>query len=285
MIGAGDPLVDRYLRVIGITRPPVGHEGLREIVRQHLARVPFENISKLRLFAREGKGRPITIPEFLDGIEREDLGGTCYSSNPFLAELLRALGYDAALYGADMSRPNVHTSIRVGLDGHAYHVDVGYAGPFAAPIPLDRVPYEIPFGGSMYVFDRTHDGYEMAIFADGVKRHGYRVHEPPRAAQFFHQTIVESFEHGRTFMRCLRITRFFEDGQAIELRNRKLLRLSANGRSERQIDSLDELQRVIAEEFLMPRCHVADAVAVLEQLNGREFFGEEGWLDSTEGPG
>ncbi|MGE5813590.1 MAG: arylamine N-acetyltransferase [Acidobacteriota bacterium] len=284
MIDVQDAVADRYLRVLGITYTPVSYDGLCEVVRQHLVRVPFENISKLRLFAREGAGRPITLPEFLDGIEREDLGGTCYSSNPFLAALLAALGYDAALLGADMSTPDVHTSIRVRLDGREYHVDVGYAGPFAVPIPLDRLPYRIPLGGCLYVFDRARGGHEMTIFAGGEKRHGYVVHQPPRAPSFFHQTIVGSFERGRTFMRCLRVTRFFDDGEAVELRNRKLLRLSREGSSEQQIDTLDELQRAVSDEFRMPRCRIEEAVATLEQLNGREFFGAERWLDSTEGP-
>src|SRR5579862_6628457 len=96
----------RYLRLLGCDTPPQGEDGLQEIVRRHVWRAPFENISKLLLFAREGKGRIITLAEFLDGIEHQDLGGTCYSSNPYLARLLRALGYDADLLGADMSTPN-----------------------------------------------------------------------------------------------------------------------------------------------------------------------------------
>ena len=119
----------RYLRLLGIRDFPVGLEGLRQLVRAHLVRVPFENVSKLLLFAREGAGRPITLAQFLDGIEHEDLGGTCYSSNPFLAELLAALGYECTLLGADMSAPDVHTSIRVRLDGHDYHVDAGPRPP------------------------------------------------------------------------------------------------------------------------------------------------------------
>src|SRR5574338_351407 len=111
-----DSVVDRFLVVLGIRQRPAGYGGLCEMVRQHLLRGPFENISKLLLFDKEGSGRPIEIGEFLEGIESADLGGTCYSSNPFLAELLRTLGYDAVLLGADMSQPDVHTSINVRLD-------------------------------------------------------------------------------------------------------------------------------------------------------------------------
>lgn len=270
----------RYLRLLGIEGLPSGADGLRALVHAHLLRVPFENVSKLLLIAREGAGRPIALDEFLDGIEHHDFGGTCYSSNPFLAELLAALAYDAALFGADMSRPNVHTSIRVRTDGREYHVDVGYAAPFREPIPLDALPYEIVAGRSRYVLARAGEGHQMTFFTDGVVRHGYSVHPPPRSASFFHPVILDSFVPGRTFMRCLRITRFFDNG-AVELRNRRLLRIQGMQVTERTIESMAELRRAVDEEFLMPRCRVEDAVAALERLNQRDFFGP-GWADSTD---
>lgn len=284
MLAACDALVDRYLRLLGIADSPTGVEGLRSLVRRHLVRVPFENVSKLLLYEREGAGRPVTLPEFLDGIEHQDLGGTCYSSNPFLAELLQALGYDAVLLAADMSEPDVHTSIRVRADGREYHVDVGYAAPFFGPIPLDDLPCELSYGRDTYVLDRVPAGYEMTFYSNGERRHGYVVHEPPRSTAFFHPTIVRSFEPARTFMRCLRITRFLDSGGAIELRNRRLLQTSGDTATERQIASLDELRQVVTRQFAMPRCPVDHAIAVLERVNRRQFFGPERWLDSTEQP-
>lgn len=171
-------LHERYLRVLGFDRRPEGIEGLRELVRRHLCRVPFEKVSKLLLVGGEGAGRMTTLSEFLDGIEHRDLGGACYTNNPFLAGLLRVLGYDANLVGADMSTPNVHTSIRVRVAGAAYHVDVGYAGPFRDPIALDRLPRQILHGPYRYVFDRCRGGeaLEMAVYRGADRMHGCAVH-------------------------------------------------------------------------------------------------------------
>ena len=144
----------RYLRLLGMGGLPSGLGGLRQLVRAHLCRVPFENVSKLLLHGRERAARLTTLAEFLDGIEFRDLGGTCYTSNPFFAGLLRALGYDADLLGAAMSRPDVHTSIRVRLDAVGYHVDVGYGAPFREPLRLDRLPCEVAEGSYRYVLDR-----------------------------------------------------------------------------------------------------------------------------------
>jgi arylamine N-acetyltransferase len=193
------PLPDiyqRYLRILGFDDVPSGVDGLLAIVRAHLLRVPFENVSKLLLFAGEGRGRFFTLPEFLDGIEHEDLGGTCYGANPFLGELLRALGYDADLHGANMPpRMNVHTSLRVRIGSRAYHVDVGYGGPFREPIALDRLPFEMLEGENRYVFDREPqgEGYEMAVFSGAERVHGYIVHGPPRSLEFFAPAVQNSF--------------------------------------------------------------------------------------------
>ena len=267
-------MMSRYLRLLGLDRPPAGPQGLEKLVRRHLCRVPFENLTKLLLYGREGAGRVTRMEEFLDGIESQDLGGTCYTSNPFLAWLLRALGYDADLLGADMSVPNIHTAIRVRIGRVEYHVDVGYAAPFRQPMRLDRLPYRIAHGQYEYVLDRHPRGYEVTVLAGAERAHGYVVHGPPRAPEFFNETILDSFGRGRTFMSYLRITRFFDD-HAIELKNRTVTTFRGGESSQRTVESLAELESAVATDFAMPRCPVRQAVEVLEQVTGTPFFASE----------
>ena len=40
-------LFSRYLALLGVPRREPGLDALREIVRVHLTRIPFENVSKL----------------------------------------------------------------------------------------------------------------------------------------------------------------------------------------------------------------------------------------------
>jgi len=257
----------RYLRLLGIEGTPSGLAGLREIVGKHLYRVPFENVSKLLLFGREGTGRVTTISEFLDGIEHYDLGGTCYTNNPYFAELLRDLGYDADLFGADMSKPNVHTVIRVRIGGVAWHVDVGFAAPFRQPIRLDQLPCEIAHGNDRYVLD----GDEVSVYSGGERQYGYVAHGPPRSTEFFRPVIMDSYNRNQTFMNCLRITRFFEE-YTVELRNRTLIRYRGDQSSHTTLGSLAELRSALATEFALPRCPLERAIPVLEQITGRAFF-------------
>jgi arylamine N-acetyltransferase len=265
-------VVRRYLHLLGFDRAPRELEGLRQLVRAHILRVPFENISKLLLFEREHKGRQTILEEFLDGIEFHDLGGTCYTSNPFFADLLRELGYDAVLLGCDMNSPNVHTSIRVRIEGIAYHVDVGNAAPFLEPICLDRLPHEIRRGELRWFFERANDGrLECRVYSGNEHVHGYRVNEVPHELGFFRSIVEDSFQKGRTFMGLLRLVRIFPE-HTVELKNCSLRVHRGSETTERILTSMSELRAAVDREFMMPRCPVGQAVEILERLNGFDFF-------------
>jgi arylamine N-acetyltransferase len=265
-------LRERYLRLLGVEGSVSGLSGLERVVLRHVCRVPFENVSKLLLIGREGTGRPAALSEFLDGIEHHDLGGTCYSSNPFLVELLREVGYNADLLGADMSTPNIHSVIRVRIDGLEYHVDAGYGGPFRYPIRLDRLPHEIPHGDSRFVVDRdAGDRVQVSVLRGDTLLHGYTAHEPPRGFDFFEPIILDSFQPGRTFMSMLRIVRYFEN-HAVELSNTTLSTHRGVESTQIELGNLAELRSAVASDLAMPRCPVDEAAAVLERLTGQRLF-------------
>lgn len=269
--------IDRYLRLLGIRGPISGPDGLDEIVHRHLCRVPFENVSKLLLLGREGAGRVTTLAEFLEGIEHYDLGGTCYTSNPFFAFLLDRLGYDTELLGADMAEPNVHTSIRVRIRGADYHVDVGFGAPFRRAIRLDRLPWEFVQGKLRFVFDRTPaaGSYQASVYSGERRLHGYVVHPPGRAADFFDRVVLDSYRPGKTFTGMLRIVRFFDD-HAADIEDNRLSIHRGGETTTRLLRNLAELRAAVADDLAMPRCPIEEAVAVLERRTGKNAFGEMG---------
>jgi arylamine N-acetyltransferase len=267
-----DPF-ERYLRLLGIVGRPSGLSGLRTLVRRHLASVPFENVSKLLLYDRERAGRVAALADFLDGIEFSDLGGTCYTNNPFLTDLLRELGYDADLLGADMSKPNVHTCIRVRIDSIAYHVDVGFAAPFREPARLDRLPVQLQEGQNRYVLDRDPGGggFRMSVFSGAEYCLGYAVHDPPRPRGFFNRAVLNSYALNSTFMQCLRISRVF-DGYSVDLIDRKLYRHESGRTTVTGLKTMPELKAALRHQLGIPRCPIESAVAILERLTGKPFF-------------
>jgi arylamine N-acetyltransferase len=274
--GMTDPF-QRYLRLLGIAGHPSGLDGLRTLVGRHLSAVPFENVSKLLLFDCEHAGRVTTLTEFLDGIEHSDLGGTCYTNNPFLTELLREIGYDADLLGADMSRPNVHTCIRVRVDSVAYHVDVGFAAPFREPLRLDRLPVQVEEGTNRYVLarDAAGGGFRMRMSTEAENGVDYVVHDPARPREFFDPVVLDSYAPSSTFMNWLRISRVF-DAFSLDLIDRKLYRHEAGKTAITELESVRELKQAVVDQLGMPRCPVERAIAVLERLTGKPFFGASG---------
>jgi len=265
--------IDRYLRLLGMRRPISGADGLDEIVHRHLCRIPFENVSKLLLLGREGAGRVTTLDEFLEGIEHYNLGGTCYSSNLFLAFLLDRLGYDTELLGADMTEPNVHTSIRVRIRGVAYHVDVGFGAPFRRAIRLDRLPWEFVQGQFRFVFDRTQTPgtYQAGVYSGERRLYGYVVHPPGRTADFFDRVVLDSYRPGKTFTGMLRIIRFFDD-YAVDLEDNRLSIHRGGETTTRLLRNLAALRAAVAGDLAMPRCPIEEAVAVLERRAGKNLF-------------
>ena len=267
-------IFDQYLRLLGIEGCPSGLHGLRTLVRRHLSCVPFENISKLLLYDRERTVRVTAMREFLDGIEDWDLGGTCYTNNPYLTDLLRALGYDADLLGADMSRPNVHTCIRVRIGPAAYHVDVGFAAPLREPIRLDGLPAEVDEGSNRYVldWDRGSGGLRLSMFSGAGNAEGYVAHEPARPREFFDPVVLNSYAPDAWFLNRLRISRIF-DGYSVDLIDRKLWRHEGGETSVTHLASMAELKAAVEGQFRMPRCPIERAVAILERIMGQPFFG------------
>ena len=59
---------------------------------------------------------PLPNCQFLDGVDRANLGSTCYGCNGYFNALLRHLGYEVRLCGAAMNLPDVHAVSVVELD-------------------------------------------------------------------------------------------------------------------------------------------------------------------------
>ena len=127
----------RYLRLLGIEKQRPDFEYLKEIVKAHVLKIPFENISKLYFYKRINLKKLIDFELYLDGIEKYGFGGTCYANNFYLNQLLSWLGYNIKLCGADMKNPDVHIVSVVNIENREFLIDTGYAAPFSEPIPLN----------------------------------------------------------------------------------------------------------------------------------------------------
>jgi arylamine N-acetyltransferase len=244
----------RYLHVLGVPARPPGFGALCELTAAHLTRIPFENVSKLYYRHAASQGIP-NLETFLDGIERYHFGGTCYTNNFHLHRLLAHLGYEVRLCGADMAAPNVHIVNVVFMSGRRYLVDVGYAAPLFAPLPLDLTErHEIVWGGGRYVLNPAdQDGRSrLDTYRDGALVHGYVVNPAARRIEEFAPVVAESFTDRAVFMHALLVARFFPT-RSVTLRNLNLIEAGpASAPCARMLDR-EELPDAIDREFGIPR--------------------------------
>jgi arylamine N-acetyltransferase len=244
----------RYLRVLGVPPRAPSLEALSELTAAHLTRVPFENVSKLYRARHAGfRGIP-GLSEYLEDIERNALGGTCYSNNYYLHRLLGSLGYDVALCGADMSSPDVHLANIVRIEGREYIVDGGYGAPFLEPMPrdLDR-DYEITLGRERYVL-RPRDAAgrsPLELHREGKRDHGYLLKPEPRSIDEFAAIVADSYAPTATFMNALAIVRF-RPGRSLVLHNLTLIESEGEHVRKERIASAAALQAVVERRFGIP---------------------------------
>lgn len=261
-------LIERYLNLLGVRRRKTSIDALRELIQAHLLQVPFENISKLYYKKHRGlRGLP-SLELFLDGIERFHFGGTCYTNNYYLYQLLANLGYQTKLCGADMSNPDAHLVSMVTVEKREYLVDVGYAAPLLIPLPRDlATDYTIVLGRDRYVLkpQDVRGSSRLELYRDGNLKHGYLAKPIPRQLHDFEQGIADSYCEDATFMNALLLARFFPN-RSLVIHNLTVIESQGTVSSIRTLASHDELGRVIFECFGIPIEFTIDAMNELGQL-------------------
>lgn len=259
-------LFDKYLELLEVQFTSPAFESLRNIVKAHLIKIPFENISKL-LYKKRGIINIPDLPTFLNGIEKYNFGGTCYTNNYYLYSLLEYLGYEITLCGSDMKNPDVHLISMVTIDKQEYIVDCGYAAPFFEPLPRDmKNDLVINFGNEKYIikpkdeFGRT----KVEQYNAGKLQHWYTAKPRPRKIEEFDKVIKDSYSDDAIFMNAVRITKFSEDGSLV-LKN-LLLTQTINNKTTTAKIPLNDLSSLIKENFRMPYELVEEAMRSLKEL-------------------
>jgi arylamine N-acetyltransferase len=185
--------------------------------------------------------------------------------------LLRTLGYDAALCGADMpSGQDVHAAITVAIDGRDLLVDVGYAAPFLEPLPRDAGhDVVIPFGRDRYVLKPQDDQgrSRLDMYRDGELIHGYLLKATPRPIEHFSKAVRDSFRESATFMNAVDLVRF-SDGESVVIYNLSIIRSTVDSFSIERLNDREELVQAIEREFRIPAEIARDAITGLGALRG-----------------
>lgn len=141
-----DATADAVLEKLGLERPDVDLEGLRAVYAAWCRSVSFDNVLKL-IHLGDGRTGPLpgsTAENFFEAWLEHGTGGTCWSGNGALHDLLAVLGFDVERVVATMlSSPHVteanHGSVVATLDGERWLVDASIlsGSPIRVPAPGD----------------------------------------------------------------------------------------------------------------------------------------------------
>jgi N-hydroxyarylamine O-acetyltransferase len=259
-------LFAKYLEILEIEKDPPSLELLRKIVKSHLKKIPFENISKL-LYKKKGM---LDIPDlqlYLSGIKKHHFGGTCYSINYYLYLLLEYLGFNIKLCGADMRNPDVHLISMVNVEDKEFIVDCGYAAPFLEPLPRDLPEdFVINFGDEKYILKpQNKDGTsKVEQFYKEELKHWYTAKPKARHNNEFKKVVKDSYDDNALFMNALLITKF-SDKYSVSIRNLSITEISDEKVLIRKITKVD-IPTLANEKFGMPEDLVAETISGLESL-------------------
>jgi len=271
-----DRLYKRYCRLLGVAPARPDAVLLRRLVRAQLMRAPFENISKLYGVRRLGLRELPALDRYLDEMERFGFGGTCYPNNIHFWSLLRHLGFDATLCGADMSSgPDVHVVIFARAERREYLIDVGYGAPFYEPLPRDSdVDHVVCFGRERYVLRprdrRGRSGVDHC--REGELIHGYLAKPTPREPGYFDEIVRASYADTAMFMNALRLIRFL-DGRSVSITNESFIERTVDEIHIARLPSMNAVVEAVELEFGMPGEIVRQATEGMELSGLRHVHG------------
>jgi arylamine N-acetyltransferase len=257
---------ERYLALLGLEREAPSLEALTRLVRAHVLRVPFENVTALlrRRDQPTGPVPPMDLDGLLDTWERRAGGGICFELAAMFSRLLASLDYELYVMLAQVSLPNGHQAIHVTLEGRRYLVDLGTGGPIFQPIPLDGLPFEIHHHGVGYRFrfgdeprlllrEALIQGewsiscrYRLMPAADEDRDRGYQNHH----------VVNASWVTG-----TLTMTRSIAEA-VYALKDSTLTRYTAAGKTVETIADPAAYARLAAHEYGLPRLPIHDALEV-----------------------
>ncbi len=243
---------ENYLERIGIekTQFTTNLENLNILQKQHLLRVPFENLDihwKRRI--------TLDTERFYEKIVGEKRGGFCYELNGLFCELLNELGFESKIISARVSKDEGfgteydHLAILTKIDYKIFLVDVGFGDFTAEPLEFILNVEQQDSNGTFLIKKFDKDYFEVAKKVGEEWQSEYIFKNLAcDLAEFsemcnFHQNSPEShFTQGKI---CSVMT---ENGRKT-LTDKKFLETNGGVKNETQIDSEEDFDEILLREF------------------------------------
>jgi len=240
--------LDAYLENIGfVGEPKPDLDTLRQIHRQHLLTIPFENLD-VQLKATVD----LDIERIYSKIVEGGRGGWCFEMNGLLEWALREAGFDVMRMAGGVLRKEHgdaafgnHLLLCVKLE-QTWIADVGFGDGFFEPVPLRA-----------HRFEQRGFGFHLEQLEDGWRFHN---HQSAAAESYdFRQAVADErllAEHSAhlstaaesPFVANLVCQKFVPHGYDIQV-GRVAKQVTPQGKREWLIDSADELLETLSDRF------------------------------------
>ncbi len=238
-------MTEALLARIGLTTPPAATvDGLHEIHRAYLARIPYEDLA-----VQLGETGPLDEAALASRVLHDGRGGYCFELNTLLAALLRACGFVVTHHQAVVTGegPVNHMALLVDLDGERWLADAGLGEGFIEPLPFREG--RVSIGPFDYTLEREDGGtwwigqHEWGSFA------GFRMAEAESAVADFevhHRRLAT--DPASSFVQTLVVQQPRLD-RIVTLRARTLSSVGPAVDEKRVVEDRDALAAVLRDMF------------------------------------
>lgn len=246
---------------------------------RELSALPYENLSKIVAFHREGADprraeRAFDLASgWLADARATGAGGTCFALTWWLSRRLAAAGHAAAFLLADKGRAReVHCALRLDWEGRAWLLDPGYM--LFEPLPLPaaglRAAAWCPPNEVILEDTVTEAGpvWRLASGPRGRPKWRFDFRQAPAPESAFLRAWEASF--GLPMMGYPVLNRL-KDGTQWYLQKRSLLVRTAEGSEMRKL-SREEMMETLGGAFGIPEALAREAIGIVLRSDERFFL-------------
>lgn len=243
-------MTDSYLEDLNLTAR-LNIDFLKDLQSQHVAQYSFNSLAVVL-----GQDISLDIEDIFKKIISKKRGGYCFEHNKLVMMVLSELGFTVRLlmakvvYNRDVDTARTHRISLVSLEGSEYIVDAGF-GHFGARYPVKlELGLEQDQGDATYrIILNADEEYCYQILKDSefFTLYTFNLNRFTEAeclpAHFYSHKYPEA-----AFVNNLVVCRkFFND--ILSLRNGEYFRISREGTTTTQIESVKEMHEILKVDF------------------------------------
>lgn len=242
-----------YLRRIGYSGPvEVSAAVLRDLHRQHMYAIPFENLD-----IPLGREIKLDVARIYEKMVLHGRGGFCYEQNALFAWALREIGFDVDMLSAGVARADGsfgpdfdHMLLQVRIEGTPWIVDVGFGDSFVEPLRFAIGETQVDRGLDYQVVEYD-DGYVLRRSEGEVWKPQYRFTLTPRALEDYKAMCVRQQTSPDSFFAKKRVCSRATPSGRITLTENALIVTECGRKTDTRVSSVEEFERLLVEHFGM----------------------------------